>query len=563
MAQYRLGRVYSKPLLGVVQDKVIGHRLNEAAAWQGHVEAEFRMFCDYHDGAGVAVDKRVAWRWAAVAAIHGHKRALFNLAVEMGNEKHSVLAQKLLLLSARQGLPRAQVLVGGGYLDGIGTESDLAKAHAWATSAAANGDAQGQLLLSYISEKYRGHALSTTTTGMGVRVDAVDLFDMTQDSAVVVPANKKLAQRVRTALRDRTKPSNAKLFAHSQEEIMDATWRFQLAAYSREMRHQRVANGETKCVFCPQAAKPSVPPASDEIRTATDPPVAATDEKKRVQLVNTLMDLPLLRASKSVSPSSSPSSSSSFSPFLIEPDASRADERDIEPETKVNVVCDADFMHEPLEWSRVPAGTRALIIRASKAYRLGIKKYDQWRLEYAPTFTDVPFFSSVVDKQRAGDIFELMLIAAVSGHVDARFCVGQMYCAGFGVLKDAAIGLRWLMAAAIEGHLSAAYRVARFYGVGDGGVQRDEKVHFHWLYRAASRGHPLAQCELGKLWRDGTVKCIDRNLVHAIHWLRCAARAGPNEAIEEELQKAKEELQKANEVTKEKLPKPVRKASRR
>jgi TPR repeat protein len=99
-------------------------------------------------GEGVEQDFKQAFKWYALSAKQGHKRAQFDLGVMYDNGEGIPIdheeAFKWFLLSGKQEFSRAQKVLGGMYEDGRGVEKDYVLAHMW-RNLAGQKDTVGRL----------------------------------------------------------------------------------------------------------------------------------------------------------------------------------------------------------------------------------------------------------------------------------------------------------------------------------------------------------------------------------------------------------------------------------
>ncbi|KAG0266180.1 hypothetical protein DFQ27_000132 [Actinomortierella ambigua] len=90
--------------------------------------------------------------------------------------------------------------------------------------------------------------------------------------------------------------------------------------------------------------------------------------------------------------------------------------------------------------------------------------------------------------------------------------------------------VKWYRRAALQGHAEAQYRLGDMYASGRG-VYRETSEAYRWLRRAADQDHQHAQAQLGRLLQQG--QGIDGNGqddVQAVAWFRRAADQGNVEA---------------------------------
>lgn len=190
-AQFEMGLVFERGLLGQPKDLAQAFQWYAAAAPQGHVSAQNNLATLYTRGKGVEKNYPEAVKWYRVAAMSGNDGAQNNLgwmyqnglgvpkdyqqaltwylkAAESGNSSAQnnlgVLhyqgwgvpsnynaAAKWYLKAAEQGNPSAQASLGSCYLRGHGAPKDPIQAYKWCSIAAAGGDPSGRTLMENIA----------------------------------------------------------------------------------------------------------------------------------------------------------------------------------------------------------------------------------------------------------------------------------------------------------------------------------------------------------------------------------------------------------------------------
>jgi TPR repeat protein len=85
--------------------------------------------------------------------------------------------------------------------------------------------------------------------------------------------------------------------------------------------------------------------------------------------------------------------------------------------------------------------------------------------------------------------------------------------------KDAAAAARWLGQAAGQGHPLAQAELGTMYRLGRG-VPEDPRRAAQLLTAAATAGIGMAQLSIGRMYRDGVG--VDRDLVEAYAWFSAA-----------------------------------------
>ncbi len=115
--------------------------------------------------------------------------------------------------------------------------------------------------------------------------------------------------------------------------------------------------------------------------------------------------------------------------------------------------------------------------------------------------------------------------AAVQGHRDAQFRLGELYYAGIGVTKDLAQAAKWFERAMEKGSMAAAYNLGLMYERGLGVAKNFARASA--LYqRAANVGIAQAQVNLALLYAGG--KGVLKDAGRALMWLEIARRSGIN-----------------------------------
>lgn len=118
---------------------------------------------------------------------------------------------------------------------------------------------------------------------------------------------------------------------------------------------------------------------------------------------------------------------------------------------------------------------------------------------------------------------------ALRGNEAAQCLLGSMYCAGNGVNKDVARGVRLLNMAAAKGSAEAAFRLGDMYRTGQR-VVRNNSEAVKWLERAGELGHDLAVWDLVcLLWRGET----SASRVRAFAWACVAEGRSPHTYAQE------------------------------
>jgi TPR repeat protein len=148
-AQFKLATLFHEGAPGLKKSPERAAKLYEAAAKQGHVEAQNWLGYCYQHGIGVAQSDKSAVEWYRKAADAKLAMAENNLGLMylsgLGVEQDYAKAFELFQRSADQGYDWGMNNLGGLYEKGWGTEQDLAKALFLYREAAAKGnDAAGK-----------------------------------------------------------------------------------------------------------------------------------------------------------------------------------------------------------------------------------------------------------------------------------------------------------------------------------------------------------------------------------------------------------------------------------
>ena len=130
------------------------------------------------------------------------------------------------------------------------------------------------------------------------------------------------------------------------------------------------------------------------------------------------------------------------------------------------------------------------------------------------------------DYQTARNEFRL---AAVDGHIEAQYYLGEIYEGGIGVPIDYKQALNWYGRAAKQEHAGAQGRLGALYMNG-WGVKHDVNSAFKWYLRSANNGYPLAQFEVGLMYAQGQGTPVSK--IEAYRWLTIAASYGDPEAMD-------------------------------
>lgn len=105
--------------------------------------------------------------------------------------------------------------------------------------------------------------------------------------------------------------------------------------------------------------------------------------------------------------------------------------------------------------------------------------------------------------RRQGDVnaFGQLRKLADSGDAVAMYCLGKVYCYGYGVPEDVDQATRWFLRAAERGHTEAMYQLGEIYGcqlpIERNSRPEDSAQALIWWHRAAARRHRDALLRLG------------------------------------------------------------------
>ena len=120
--------------------------------------------------------------------------------------------------------------------------------------------------------------------------------------------------------------------------------------------------------------------------------------------------------------------------------------------------------------------------------------------------------------------------AAEENDSDAQFSVAIAYQCGKGVDKiDSKAAVAWYNTAALSGHPGALNNLGLLYRQGGESVPKNYNIAFSLIYAAAERHYPIAQFNLGDMYRDGRGTKPDPGLAAA--WYMKAAHNGDADAM--------------------------------
>jgi len=133
--------------------------------------------------------------------------------------------------------------------------------------------------------------------------------------------------------------------------------------------------------------------------------------------------------------------------------------------------------------------------------------------------------------------FAALLSAAEGGDADSRYLVGGAYLNGNGVMRNPALGEKWLLAAAEQNHAAAQCDLGALYL--DGKIPKQNYFSgIKWLSKAADQGDAIAMAGLGSIhgkgFRERSAGFFERMMyanmsvdrVEAYKWFSLARRAG-------------------------------------
>lgn len=117
--------------------------------------------------------------------------------------------------------------------------------------------------------------------------------------------------------------------------------------------------------------------------------------------------------------------------------------------------------------------------------------------------------------------FEWYMKAAVLGHAEAQYKIGEAYYNGEGTGEDLEEAFAWYMKAAEQDQEDAQYSLGYMYAHGEG-VKKDLEEAFDWYMKAAAQEHTEAQYEIGEAYYYGNG--IEEDLDEAFSWYMRAAK---------------------------------------
>ena len=116
------------------------------------------------------------------------------------------------------------------------------------------------------------------------------------------------------------------------------------------------------------------------------------------------------------------------------------------------------------------------------------------------------------NSELAADYF---LQAAVQGHAESQYILGEMHRLGDGRPRDESEALLWLKRAAINGHIDGQYNLGVAYVTGMG-TDIDERKAFAWFAQAAHGHNHQAQNSVAWMYYDGIAP--KKNKIFAALW---------------------------------------------
>jgi len=116
--------------------------------------------------------------------------------------------------------------------------------------------------------------------------------------------------------------------------------------------------------------------------------------------------------------------------------------------------------------------------------------------------------------------------AALNGHSMAQYCLAHFFCAQ--KENEKFVYVEWMLKSAQGGHAEAQFDIARIYGNGLRGVEKDLKQAFEWYERASAQNHAEAQYQVGVCYRYGYG--VEKNVDVVLVYYEKAAKQGLKKA---------------------------------
>ena len=107
------------------------------------------------------------------------------------------------------------------------------------------------------------------------------------------------------------------------------------------------------------------------------------------------------------------------------------------------------------------------------------------------------------------------LDAAILGHIESQFILGEIYRSGDGKAQNSDIAFYWFQSAAHNGHIDAQYNLGVSYLKGMG-TEIDAELAFTWLAQAAHRQNASAQNNIAFMYYKGLG--TKKNKIFAALW---------------------------------------------
>ncbi|MGY8840549.1 MAG: tetratricopeptide repeat protein, partial [Pseudomonadales bacterium] len=120
-------------------------------------------------------------------------------------------------------------------------------------------------------------------------------------------------------------------------------------------------------------------------------------------------------------------------------------------------------------------------------------------------------------------------LAAEQGHMEAQFCLGDIYDKGKGVPINAHESAKWFALSAEQGYANAQSNLGNIYRRGEG-VPQNDKIAVKWYTLAAGQNYALAQYALGFMYSKGNAAIRDYKLAYM--WYDIAVSNGVVKGIQ-------------------------------
>jgi TPR repeat protein len=93
-------------------------------------------------------------------------------------------------------------------------------------------------------------------------------------------------------------------------------------------------------------------------------------------------------------------------------------------------------------------------------------------------------------------------IAAAHGHVQAQWCLGNLYLKGFGVKQNSIEAVKWYQSAAEKNVAEAQFTLGEFYRSGLH-VEKNPNMALNWYQKSAQAGFEPAGTRIQQFWPNG------------------------------------------------------------